>query len=49
MRQLRKFNLTHGRLPNPEKPEDQQYRKGFTMDPKDVAPFKRKWGIFGAS
>ena len=37
------------RLPNPEKPEDQQYRKGFTMDLKDVERSKGKWSIFGVS
>jgi hypothetical protein len=37
------------RFPNPEKPEDQQYRKGFTMDLKDVERSKGKWSIFGVS
>lgn len=41
------FVAEHCRLPNPERPEDDQYRPGFSMDLKKVERFEANWSIFG--
>lgn len=42
-----KFVAKSCRLPNPARPEDKQYRPGFSIDLGAVERFKGNWGVLG--
>jgi hypothetical protein len=42
-----KFVADHCRLPDPSKPEEEQYRRGYSIDLQEIEKFKNDWTIFG--